>query len=151
MNTHTRWAHRQRVSTTSLTGKNSYAPDRVLTSGPEIHWISRPTFYQLSRPVTRTLYKCYPLLLLLLLLFNSFPTLRGASDVSFVFGSRGSTLLNLRFASSSYFFDLTSVHTMVILDSEISFQNTFLQGPGTGNSHPVTARKGLRRTKTDFI
>ena len=45
------WAHRQRVSTTFLTRKNtkmSCAPDGVRTLGHKIHWTLRLTLYQLS-------------------------------------------------------------------------------------------------------
>ena len=66
---HGGWAHRQRVSTTFFTLKKNLllgfelsqffvvAPDRVRTSGL---WISSPTFYQLSHPVTPVLSYCDP-------------------------------------------------------------------------------------------
>ena len=50
--THGGWAHRQRVSTTFLTRKNTHfscAPDRIRTS---VLWILTPTLYQLGHPVT---------------------------------------------------------------------------------------------------
>ena len=48
------WAHRQRVSTTFFTRKNSQicAPDGVRTSGHGNYWILRPMLYQLSHPIS---------------------------------------------------------------------------------------------------
>ena len=50
--THGGGAHRQQISTTFWLGKTltnfSCATDRIRTSGHGTHWISRPTFYQLS-------------------------------------------------------------------------------------------------------
>ena len=52
--THRGWAHQQRVSRTFLTQKNSQkiycAPDGIQTSAL---WITSPTLYQLSHPITK--------------------------------------------------------------------------------------------------